>query len=185
MKDEIVHHEHTHPHTHYPVPAPAPAQPLLVEPQPHQMPPPPPPAPAPVVPVPEPMPEHTYIVQAPVEAPQPEPQYAPVDMPEPEPAAPAEPEPEPVVSETAFMIVVAEDGRLTVLTEVAGVLPIRREASLRDVRRFCTEVTQDLAAMAVAENVVASLSRGERPEPTQAEIISAALSRRNAESNGG
>lgn len=183
MKDEIVHHEHTHPHTHYPVPAPAPAQPLLVEPQPHQMPPPPPPAPAPVVPVPEPMPEHTYIVQAPVEAPQPEPQYAPVDMPEPEPAAPAEPE--PVVSETAFMIVVAEDGRLTVLTEVAGVLPIRREASLRDVRRFCTEVTQDLAAMAVAENVVASLSRGERPEPTQAEIISAALSRRNAESNGG
>lgn len=78
---------------------------------------------------------------------------------------------------TAFVVLVDEDGNPSLVLDVpADFVAVRRQPSLRDVRRALLDLSADLAAQAAGQYAAAF---GQAHEPSPGERVAEALSRRD------
>lgn len=66
---------------------------------------------------------------------------------------------------TGFAVLVGEDGSVYVERNTQAIsLPLEREATLIEVRRYCSEILMDIQAQSAAEYTVIRLAQAQKPK---------------------
>ena len=66
---------------------------------------------------------------------------------------------------TGFAVLIAEDGSVYVERNVQAIsLPLERESTLIEVRRYCSEILMDIQAQSAAEYTVLRIAAGAKPK---------------------
>jgi hypothetical protein len=66
---------------------------------------------------------------------------------------------------TGFAVLISEDGSVYVERNVQAIsLPLERESTLIEVRRYCSEILMDIQAQSAAEYTVLRLAQGQKPK---------------------
>lgn len=66
---------------------------------------------------------------------------------------------------TGFAVLVGEDGSVYVERNTEAIsLPLEREATLIEVRRYCSEILMDIQAQSAAEYTVIRLAQAQKPK---------------------